>query len=42
MTFINDSIRENNERFQLMLTSPTGGATLGTPVKAIVTILNDD
>ena len=42
VTFINDSIRENNERFQLMLTSPTGGATLGTPVKAIVTILNDD
>jgi hypothetical protein len=42
VTFLNDSIRENNERFQLMLTSPTGGATLGTPVKAIVTILNDD
>ena len=42
VTFINDSIREPNERFQLMLASPTGGATLGTPVKAIVTLLNDD
>lgn len=33
---------ENDETLHLLLSNPTGGATLGAPVGAVVTILNDD
>jgi len=38
----NDSVNEPDETIILGLESPSGGAVLGDPINAIVTILNDD
>jgi len=40
--FINDTIHEGTERFRLMLTAPTGGATVKAPITATVSLLDDD
>jgi len=37
-----DSAQEGNETFTVSLSSPTGGATLGTPALVSITILDDD
>ncbi|HYO16310.1 MAG TPA: Calx-beta domain-containing protein [Thermoanaerobaculia bacterium] len=40
---INDRIQEDGrESFSLVLESPTGGATLGDPVRSTVTVVDDD
>ncbi|HXG09537.1 MAG TPA: Calx-beta domain-containing protein, partial [Gemmataceae bacterium] len=39
---INDNIDESDETVNLALTGPTGGATLGTPNTAVLTIVDDD
>jgi hypothetical protein len=39
---INDAAVETNETFNVTLSGPTGGATLGGPGSATVTIVNDD
>lgn len=38
----NDAINEPNETFTVNLASPTGGATLGSPSSATVTIVHND
>ncbi len=38
----NDSLVEGNERFNVALSSPTGGGSVGTPSSAIITIVDDD
>jgi hypothetical protein len=38
----NDTAVEGNETFNVTLSSPTGGATLGTPATTVVTINDDD
>ena len=38
----NDSIVEGNEIFNVTLSNPTNGTTLGTPSTAVVTIIDDD
>ena len=39
---LNDGAVENDETFQVSLNAPTGGATLGSPATATVTIVDDD
>ncbi len=39
---INDTLAEQSETFSVTLSAPTGGALLGTPATAIVTIQDDD
>ena len=39
---VNDVLNEPNETFTVTLTSPTGGATLGSPATNTVTITDDD
>jgi ribosomal protein L35AE/L33A len=38
----NDALVEGNETFTVSLSNPTGGAMLGNPVTATVTIIDDD
>ena len=38
----NDTLLEGNETFNVTLSAPTGGATLGTPTTAVVTIIDDE
>ncbi len=42
IAIINDNIDEPNETVILALENPLGGATLGSPLNAILTILDDD
>ena len=42
VSVINDLTDELNETVNLALSNPTGGATLGTPNSAILTIVDDD
>jgi hypothetical protein len=39
---VNDTADESNESFTVSLSAPTGGATLGAPAQATVTITDDD
>jgi hypothetical protein len=41
-TIVSDAIDEPSETFTLALANPAGGAVLGTPASATVTILDDD
>ena len=42
VTVLDDTAYEGNETFNLALSSPTGGATLGSPTAAMVTIFDND
>jgi outer membrane protein assembly factor BamB len=42
LTILNDSIREPDETVNLTLSGPTGGATLGSPINAVLTITDDE
>jgi len=42
VSLLNDSVRESSETFRLALSNPSGGAVLGTPASATVTITNTD
>jgi hypothetical protein len=42
ITVVDDTDYEGNETFSVNLSNPTGGATLGTPSSAVVTIIDDD
>lgn len=39
---LDDAVYEGNETFSLTLTNPSGGATLGQPATAVVTILENE
>ena len=39
---LNDALDEANETFRVLLSGPTGGAVLGSPAGATVTIVDDD
>jgi len=42
ITIANDDMVENDETFNVLLSHPTGGASLGTVASTAVTIINDD
>lgn len=42
LTIINDALRENDETFTVILSSPTGGAILGSPSSAVMVITDND
>jgi len=42
VAIVNDALLEGSEGFQVVLSAPTGGATLGTPDRSTITILDDD
>lgn len=42
VSIINDSVQESEETFKVLLSNPSAGATLGTIVEAIITVLDDD
>jgi hypothetical protein len=42
VSILNDSMYEEDERFRVALSTPTGGATMGTPSFAWVTIQDND
>ncbi len=42
VTIVNDDADEPDETFTVTLSNPQGGATLGAPAAAVVTILDDD
>src|SRR5262249_37339143 len=39
---LDDTLVETNETVSLLLSSPTGGASLGNPAAAVLTIISDD
>src|ERR1044071_5729247 len=42
ITVFNDALLETNETVNLSLTGPTGGASLGSPSNAVLTIVDND